>query len=218
MRQFLLVASMVGLFIYVGFASQSDLVSAAAVAPGKPETMQGLRTALDATGARMERVLITGWVRVPGPQAQDRVSNTLGWSGNKTPKDETRELKLLDRDGKQYLSLRWVLTGGALREWQTRQAEARKALTQAGANLVFTVQVEGVAGSGDATLLANRALNALGATSRQPWSSAPAASVAGWTAQLPPSAFSVNVQAAVRREAGGRTRVWIAWPALQQEY
>ena len=69
------------------------------------------------------------------------------------------------------------------------------------------------------TELAGKAMGALAATDRQPWSDMLAASVAGRTTHLPPGPFGVNVQVAVRRDpARGTTRVWVAWPALLQEY
>jgi hypothetical protein len=63
------------------------------------------------------------------------------------------------------------------------------------------------------------ALDALQATGRQPWGDPRAASIAAQTPLLPGSGFGVNVQVAARRDpAGKRTRVWLAWPTLQQEY
>jgi hypothetical protein len=223
MRQLLLIASLVGLFMYTGFVveygtgiptSSATSVGAVSSAP----SLAALEDALAATGAGLDRVVITGWVRASQSGARDQVAKALGWK-EKAPSGETQELKLVRRDGVDYLALRWVLTGSARASWQAKQGKVREVLGAAGADLNYTVQLEGATERTDFAGAGAGAMEILDARDRQPWSDAHAVSIAGRTGRLPASAFGVNVQVAVRRNADqGGSRVWVAWPALQQEY
>jgi hypothetical protein len=211
-RQLLLIASLVGLFMYTGFAVEYD-PSVAGVAR--------LEEAMSATGAALERVTISGWVRVPDQAARARAAAALAW-GEGTAPGEARELKLYQQEGSDYLALRWQLSGGAKAAWWAKYSKARQALGSLGApgaEPTVTVQLEGISERTGLMSLSTAALDALQATGRQPWGDARAASIAAQSPLLPGSTFGVNVQVAARRDpAGKRTRVWVAWPALQQEY
>ena len=212
MRQLLAILSVVGLFMYTGFALEDD----ASLAP-----VARLEEAVSATGAVLERVTVSGWVRVAGPEVRDRTAKALGWTGTTAP-GEVRELKLYRQEGVDYLALRWELSGAAKLPWRVTYSKLRHVLDQAGgpgAEPVVTVQLEGITERSEVMALSAAALDAVQATGRQPWHDARAASIAARTSLLPGSAFGVNVQVAARREpAGKRTRIWVAWPALQQEY
>lgn len=212
MRQLLLIMSLVGLFMYTGFAVENDH-SLAAVAR--------LEEAMSATGAALERVTVSGWVAVPNAAAREQVASALGWAGGTTP-GEVRELKLFHQAGGDYLALRWELSGAAKAPWRAGYTKVRQALAWAGAHgaePTVTVQLEGTTERTELMSVATSALDSLQATGRQPWGDPRAASIAAQTPLLPSSGFGVNVQVAARRDAAGkRTRVWLAWPALQQEY
>jgi hypothetical protein len=185
------------------------------VTPGRA-SLAGLATALAATGARCDEVQLTGWVSVANPSAKDRLLQALG----PARAGESRQANLREQNGQSYLVVRLVLTGKALGAWQSRVQALQKALDAVSTGTAeMTVQLGGPAPDGSLTEVAAKALGALAAVDRQPWSDTRAASVAGRTKDLPPSPFGVNVQVAVRRDAvKGQTRVWVAWPALQQEY
>lgn len=219
MRQLFLIASMVGLFMYAGFALEYESIAAPPAGGRATVSLAGLETALAATGAGLEQVTITGWVRVGAPRVREQVAADLGWAERAAPPGEMRELKVHRRDGVDYLALRWVLTGVASSDWQSGQGKVRRALAAVGVNPVVTVQLEGTTARPGLQEVGARALDALGATERQPWSDSRSASIAGRTDRLPVSAVGVNVQVAVRRVSGvDRAKVWVAWPALLQEY
>lgn len=216
MRQLLIIASVVSLFMYTGFVLQHDRAVATYASDG---SLGGLQRALDATGASLDRAVISGWVDVEDARAQAQVVGALGWKPGSEAKDEAREAAIHRRQGAQYLTLRWVLSGEAAQGWHDRQARVREALALAGKRPHVTVQLEGTTARAGLEALGHRALDAVGAVERQPWSGPRASSVAGRTDDLPPSTFGVNVQVALRQTAdAGRTRVWVAWPALLQEY
>lgn len=216
MRRFFLIASVVGLIMYAGFVLEHGSVATSAVGTSE---LAGLESALAATGASLERVTITGWVAVEASDAREQVSSALGWAGQGIPAGETRELKLHRREDGLYLAMNWRLSGGSLEIWPSRYALARRALAKVGGEPSVTVQLEGTTEQSDLLALGQQALDEVKATDREPWTGPSAASVAGRSALLPASPFGVNVQVAVRSEASGRkARVWVAWPALLQEY
>lgn len=177
-----------------------------------------LQKSLEATGAKLDEVVITGWAESRRPGDSDRVTSALGWKGA-PPNGQARSVALRDRNGRQYILVRWTLTGSAVSAWQASVQSLQKAMKLAGESPMVTVQLGGNAPSDNLTELADRALGALAATDRQPWSDLRAASVAGHSTHLPPGPFGANVQVAVRHDAAkGHTRVWVAWPALLQEY
>lgn len=242
MRQFVGVIGTIAIFMYTGFtlqhgttmsamaevapvkmwsadgATRSDVVASVSAPRAAAPDVANLQTALEAAGATLDNVVITGWVRTDRPQSKDRVVASLGWSSGKAPDGEVRESSLFVRNGQYVVSVRWVMAGQ--KNWAGRTADVRKALAKVGADPATAVQLSGaVNGAPDLVQLAGKALDALGATNRQPWSDPRAASVAGQTAMLPEGPYSVNLQVAARRDSlTGRTRVWVAWPALLQEY
>jgi len=221
-RQLVLIAGVVGVLMYGALVSQRGIPVAAApleAASGAPEQGMGaLQKGLAAAGALLDEAVITGWVELQRPQETDRVKAALGWNGMQ-PEGERRAVALRDRNGRQYIFIRWEMRGKAAAKWQAGMRHLQMALEQAVAPPTVTVQLGGPAPGADLPELADRALGALSATDRQPWSDMRAASVAGRTTQLPPGPFGVNVQVAVRHDAAtGQTRAWVAWPALLQEY
>lgn len=218
MRQLILIASVVALLMYAGFASQAagGIPVTGARVPAEP--MAALERGLEATGAKLTRVTILGWVRMERKNGADDVRKALGWTGA-APQGEVRDSHLSTRDGAQYLSVRWELPGDSSDGWVFKQAAVRRALALGGKDPFLTVQLEGEVAGSQPTALTAAALNALGAVERQDWEGPSAASSAGRSAQLPPSMFGVNVQVAARQDdRTGNTRIWLAWPALQQEY
>lgn len=211
MRQFLLLASLMGLFLYVAFAVQPHEGTAASIAG-----LGGLERALQVTGAPLDHVEITGWVEVQDPSAERIATEILGPAGN----DEYREVRLHRNARKLYLVVRWVATRPNTTALQSRYLKTQGVLERVGEAPAITVQVEGKTLSGlPPTALVQRALDSLHALKRQPWGEGSSASGAGWSEDLPASPLEVNVQVAVRQEAfGGPSRVWIAWPALNNEY
>lgn len=219
MRQLLLIASVVGLFMYAGFAIQFGAVPVAHGEFTTEGSLSGLQRALRATGAELDRVVITGWVPVAGPQSREQVAVALGWKDGQIPADEFRELSLHKRDGQTYLSARWEMTGTTTATWAASQGALRRTLSRVGSGGNVTVQLQGVTNRTDSLAAANQALDAVRGQHRQEWTDSLAASVSGQSTDLPPSPFGVNIQAALRRDASaGVTRVWVAWPALLQDY
>lgn len=216
MRRLFLIASVVGLFMYAGFVLEHGSVATTAT---DSSGLAGLGHALGATGATLERVTITGWVTVEASEAREQLLSALGWAGHGTPAGEIRELKLHRRADGLYLALSWSLSGESAVAWPSRQALVKRALSRVGDEPSLTVQLEGSTEQSDLLSLAQRALDEVKATDREPWTGPSAASVAGRSKLLPASPFGVNVQVALRSEPSGRkARVWVAWPALVQEY
>lgn len=218
MRQLILIAGIVAILMYGAAVGQKGIPALAApheVGARVPsQSLAALQRSLEAAGAPLTQAVITGWAEVQGPGDKDRVEAALGWKGS-APEGETRTVSIRAIEGHSYATVRWVLSGKAAARWQV----AAKAVQAGLASAKVTVQLEGVTESEGLTELAGKALGAVGATDRQPWSDLRAASVAGRTTQLPPGPFGVNIQVAVRRDAAReQTRVWVAWPALLQEY
>jgi hypothetical protein len=220
MRQFGVIASIVALFMYAGFAIQGGVPAMTGSQGAQAATsIMPLQHALEATGATTDTAVITGWVEVDRPQARDRVAAALNWNDGKAPVGETRDANLRTQDGRYIVTVRWTLTGLAARSWNEKLRAARAALSLAGADPRMTVQLGGTTSGEDLPDVAGKALDAVAATGRQPWSDMRAASVAGITAQLPASSFGINIQVAVRHDAlTNQDKVWVAWPALLQEY
>lgn len=217
----MLIASLVGLFMYAGFVvTHGD--GAVTVSGARSGSVASLQLAMDAAGAKTDQAVITGWVPTGQLNAAGIVRNALGWTGQQTPAAEARDVKLLSRNGTTYVSVRWAFTRPQDQRWAEAQEKVSRALFQVGDGARVTVQLEGTAAQAELSGLreiANKAVDALDTTGRQPWSEGRSASVAGQSAWLPKSPFGVNVQVAVRQEAGAQgARVWVAWPALQQEY
>lgn len=222
MRQLLTIACVVALLMYAGFASVYGHRSEVVVPVLQTVETVGLlplSNALEASGARLEEAVIAARVEVAEPADREKAVAALGWAG-KTPKGETRLAQVQGRDGRHLLLVRWTLSGPAATTWETHAREVREVLAQYGSSPLLTVQLGGRrAPAEDLTKVAAQALDALRATARQPWSDGRAASLAGRTAMLPSSPLGVNVQAAARKDqATGQVRVWVAWPALLQEY
>jgi hypothetical protein len=220
MRQLAIIATIVAMFMYAGFAIQGGVPATTGMRGGQAAGGMGaLQRALEATGAHLGSAVLTGWVQTDRPQARDRVMAALGWSGSTAPAGESREIQLRTQGGHYIVTVRWSLSSQAARLWQARTKITQEALSLAGATPHMTVQLEGTTSGGELPATAERALDALAATQRQPWSDLRAASVAGKTFDLPPSTFGVNIQVAVRHDAlTGLDHVWVAWPALLQEY
>jgi hypothetical protein len=221
LRSLVLIAGIVGVLLYTAVVSQRGLPAFAAphetvVQSPSADGLKALETGLAATGARLEEVKLIGWGRVREPGARDRVVATLG---ARPAEGESRVVSVRDKDGHQYVTVQWTLTGKAATHWAASLRALQKALEQNAHAPSVSVQLGGTTAGEDLTDLTDRALGALRATDRQPWSDPRAASVAGRTTHLPPGPFGVNVQVAVRTDpATGMTRVWVAWPALMQEY
>ncbi len=219
MRQLLLIASVVGLIMYAGFASQNGSVQAVVHSATGAPSLGALQRCFDATGGALQKVQITGWVEAESKDALSLVNDRLGWTPGLNVPQELREARLHDRDGHQFVAVRWILTGTAAATWQSSYNRLDQTLGAVGKGQAITVQLEGTTPKKHPLALATRALDAVGAVERQPWSDAFAASIAGRSAQLPSGPFGVNVQVATRQEsAANQIRVWVAWPALQQEY
>lgn len=212
MRQLVLIGSLVATLLYTGAATEYGQVN------GSPATgMVGLNDALRATGATPERITITGWIEVPDAQVEQQVRTALAWT-QQTPA-ETRELRTLARNEAYYLTLRWVFAGGPAHQWEERFTLVRRVLSRPGGEPVLTVQLEGTTGRTQPARLVRSALDVVNATGRQPWAGPGSASLAGWTPGLPAGPYPTNIQVAARTDSQtGRTHVWAAWPALQQEY
>ncbi|HLN64513.1 MAG TPA: hypothetical protein VK464_23570 [Symbiobacteriaceae bacterium] len=222
MRQLLTIACLVALLMYAGFASLYGKRTEAVVPVIETSAAAGLQplsSALEASGAKLEEAVIAARVEVAEPADREKVVAALGWSG-KTPKDETRLAQVQARDGRHLLLVRWTLRGVAANNWEARAREVSEILAHYGSTPLLTVQLGGRrAPTDDLTQVPAKALDALRATSRQPWADGRAASLAGRTKMLPASPLGVNVQAAARKDqASGQVRVWVAWPALLQEY
>ncbi|HWI51086.1 MAG TPA: YwmB family TATA-box binding protein [Symbiobacteriaceae bacterium] len=222
MRRFVLIAGLVAIFMYGALVSQRGVPVAAApyavAAKAPAQALGALQKGLEATGAGLSEVVITAWAEIAHPGDRDKVAKALGWAGV-PPEGETRNVAARERNGRYYVTARWTLSGKAVSDWQTAAKTLQEGLERSTTAPSVTVQVGGVIQGDGLTEVANKALDALGATERQPWNDMRAASVAGRTTLLPPGPFGVNVQVAVRRDAArGETRVWVAWPALLQEY
>lgn len=216
MQRLILIASVVALFMYAGFVLEHGSVATTAT---ERTGLAVMERALEATGASLERVLITGWVQVEEAGARELVSASLGWAGKGIPAGETREVKLHRREDGLYLSLLWSMGSGSAEAWPARHASVQRALDKVGSSPRVTVQVEGTTEQSDLLTLGQRALDELRGTDREPWTGPSAASVAGRSPLLPASPFGVNVQVALRKEPSGqKARVWVGWPALLQEY
>jgi hypothetical protein len=219
MRRLIFIASLVGLFMYVGFAAQPNALSATELNEAKPLQLTGLHYAFEAAGGKLEQATITAWSEVTDASVQQRAAKLLGWREGDAPEGESRSLIIHRKAGVPHLSLRWVLTGRAAERWSARAALVNRAMLLTGPNPSLTVQLEGVTEKADLLGLGTKGMDALGAKGRQVWSSPAAVSIAGRSVQLPPSAFGVNVQIAVRTDSvTKRNRLWVAWPALLQEY
>lgn len=216
MRQLLLIAMLVSLVMYAGFVSQQGTsVAAATQAQG---VLGPLQTALTNTGATLDRAQMTGWVQVKSPDVLTKVKEKLGWN-RAVGSTELREAKVHFREQKYYLAVHWVIKGESASRWHDGYERLASALTGVGINPAITVQLEGKSPKARPLDQANQAMAVLRAGDRQSWSDSYAASISGRTAALPPGPFGVNLQVAVRRvDADQGTRVWVAWPALQQEY
>lgn len=216
MRQLFLISTLVALVMYAGFVSKNGTPVASATYP--PGVLSPLQGALGATGATLEKVQMTGWVQVKSPDVLAKVKEDLGWNRSGGA-GGFREAKLHLKEGTYYLAIQWVLKGPAVLAWHSDYARLDQVLTKVGVHPAITVQLEGLSPRTSPLEMVDRAMAALRAGDRQPWSDAFAASVSGRTTLLPPGPFGVNVQAAVRRDSAGKgARVWVAWPALQQEY
>lgn len=222
MRLFVLIAGVVSLLMYGAAVSQKGVPGAAqpfAVASkASVGGLDALKIGLAATGASVDEAVVIGWGEVRAASDRDKIAQALGWHGS-PPEGESRTLALREQNDKLYVTVRWTLSGKAIGRWQQSAVTVERALKPSALVTSVAVQVSGVTAEDGLPELSGKALDALAATDRQPWSDQQAASVAGRTTQLPPGPFGVNVQVAVRRDAGkDNTRVWIAWPALLQEY
>jgi len=222
MRRFVLIAGLVSIFMYGALVSQRGVPVAAApfagAAKAPAQSLGALQRSLEATSASLSEAVITGWAEIADPGDCNKVAVALGWTGA-PPEGESWNVATRERNGRYYITARWTLSGQAVSRWQAAVKSLQEGLEHSTRAPSVTVQVGGVAQGDDLTGVASKALGALGATDRQPWSDTRAASVAGRTTLLPPGPFGVNVQVAVRRDAArDETRVWVAWPALLQEY
>lgn len=220
MRSLVLIAGVVGVLLYAAAVSQKGMPAFAAPhetpVQAPAQGLEALVTGLEATGAGLEEAKLTGWAEVRAPGDRDRVINALGAV---VAERENRTVSVREQDGHQYVTVQWSLAGKAASQWAARLRVLQKVLQQIGQAPSVSVQLSGTTAGDNLTDLTDRALGALRATDRQPWSDPRAASVAGRTTHLPPGPFGVNVQVAVRKDpAKGTTRVWVAWPALMQEY
>jgi hypothetical protein len=214
-KRFFLVAVLTGLIIcavsvLVRIPFGAKLRSNGGIGP--------LHELLRETGADLQQVVIAGWVRAARPDARTLVVDDLAWDGT-PPAGETRIVTLRHYGDEEYVTLRWTLTGRAISDWERRSAQAMQALARAGGPPRLTVQLEGQTAVTDLLGQADRALRRFGASDHETWSDSFAASVVAYTSKLPPSPFGPNVQIAFRRVEGTeKARVWVAWPALMQEY
>jgi len=216
MHKLVRIAGLVAGLCYAGAATQYGAVLGAVSTP--QPTLNGLADALRATGASLEQVTITGWFELPDPSVERRVTTAL--EATPTRPGEKRQLRTVVRGGSRSLSVDWSLAGAATGDWATWCADVRRTLSLVGSGQMITVQLEGTTvQSVDMFRMVQSALDAVGATQRQPWAGSRAASIAAHTGRLPAGPYPTNIQAAARRDSNtGRTRVWVAWPALQQEY
>ena len=222
MRSFVSTVGVIGLILYGLVVTGAGGGSAAGRADAAGADLTRLEEALEATGARVETVRVAGWVEVRDSKALAAGRQRLEAARSQ---GDTVQLQTPKRGESQYLTVSWTVTGQAARQrWQAVAATVRGALAAAGANPMVTVQLEGtVPGAGadhpDPEGVVEQALEALSVTGRQAWREEASSSIAARTIWLPPSPLGVNVQAAARRDSEtGRLRVWVAWPALIQEY
>lgn len=209
----------IGLVLYGLVATGSGAAPATGRAQVAGSEWAPLETALEATGAHVERVRVAGWVEVHDSQAINTGRKRLD---SVRVSGESVQVQTPKRGSSQYMSVSWLIEGPAARQrWQTVASAVREALAEAGATPMVTVQLEGVAPTKRAApeTVVEQALEPLSVTGRQVWHADASASIAARTIWLPASPLGVNVQAAARRESEtGRLRVWVAWPALIQEY
>lgn len=207
----MLLSSFVGLFLYVGAVLQGPLVTA-----NPSESFATLQVALRTAGASVDKVTLLGLAPVGEGQAAERLKQELAELARTAGRLDSRSIS---GNGPPRLAISWILQGEEAQDWKQRLDSLQGVLARAGAQLM-TVQLEGERPSRmEPERLAAQALDSLRATSRQPWSDNRAASAAGSTLLLPPGIRGVNVQAAARTKADGSgVKVWVAWPALQQEY
>lgn len=222
MRQLLLIASLVALFMYAGFVSLQGMSVPTAEPLPRPSAsarhLVALERALEATGAPLGEALITGWVQTDQKNVKDGVMAALRRPSH-WPKAEAARVERSVRNGKQFLTVNWRLQGDAAHHWDEALRLVQETLAGLGAEPVTAVQVSGRVPAGDPSALVKRALDTVGATNRQPWSDPHSASAAGRSPYLPASPLGVNVQVAARHDAAtGHVTVWVAWPALNQEY
>lgn len=217
MKQFLLAVSIVGLLLYAGLVIQQETVSTQG--KGLSGDYGTLQEVLEATGAELDEAIIAGSVPVLDPSVEDQVKAALGWTVSDAFKGERREIQTQERDGHYYVTVRWTLSGTVAASWASKPQHVYSSLAEVGESPSVTVQLEGRTSLASDVLLVNRALDTVNATGRQPWQGALSASVAARSSHLPDSPLGVNVQVAMREDQEGEgARVWVAWPALLQDY
>jgi len=206
------------LFFYSFYVGQAGTTPAQVTANVRQSELGALESALQFAGGRLTKVVITGWIEIAGTADLQRVEESLGWRQGQRQPMETRELQVVPRQGRLFLTLTWTMNGGALHNWEERSRLVQLAMRHHEKAPYITVQLEGERKSADPDWLTEVVSSALQGSSQQRWRDERAASVAGHSPLLPPSALSVNYQTAARRMSDGMVKVWVGWPALNQEY
>jgi hypothetical protein len=180
--------------------------------------MAGLQQGLERMGGSLEAVVFSLEAPVSDRGLPDRLRERMGWT-IAPHQGEERILEVQREQGRNSLILHWRLTGSRASHWVENHAALTRVLTTEGVTTPVNVQLEGEAARPAVSLLdlANSALDVLGASERQPWTSDRSASVAGHSSRLPAGPHGVNVQAASRQTAQG-VRLLVAWPALGSDY
>ena len=209
-----LLVALLCLALYAGFALNHPRERPAP----RPEVgVAALDRAVLAARGTLESAMLVVNEPVSDPDLAGRVAARLGWGATPAAGEE-RTVAMGEELGGPVLRLNWRLTGSAAAGWAERYAALRAALAAEGVWPPIQVELAGrSAEPGGPLELAHGSLDGVAAASRQPWSDERSASVAGWSPLLPPGPYEVNVQVAVRRQAGG-SRFWIGWPAVRSDY
>ncbi|MDF2626272.1 MAG: hypothetical protein K0R39_103, partial [Symbiobacteriaceae bacterium] len=171
MRSLVLIAGVVGILLYGAAVSQKGLPALAAphetAVQAPSQGLEALAKGLAATGAGLEEATLTGWGEVQAPEDRAAVAAALGAVPGE---GESRTVAVRDQNGRHYVTVRWTLTGKPAEKWVARLHTMQKALNQTAESPSVSVQLSGTtAGNRNLTDLTDGALDALGATERQPW-------------------------------------------------
>ncbi len=212
------LSSVMALLFYSFYVGEAGGTSAHGATILRKSELGALETALQAAGGRLTKVVVNGWIEVAGPADMERIRESLGWNQTKPYPTETRESGIVPRQGRLFLALTWKMDEAGLYTWEERAQSVRSAMRTNGREPEITVQLEGERTVSDPDRLTEIVSVALRGHSQQRWRDDRASSIAGQSPLLPPSAMGVNYQVAARLLDDQVVRIWVAWPALNQEY
>jgi hypothetical protein len=214
----MLLSSAMALLFYSIYVGEAGGIPAHGAAITRQSELGALETALQSAGGRLTEVVIKGWIEVAGSADMERVKESMGWDGSISGSTETRELRIVPGQGRLFLALTWRMNGTALHDWEEGFQSVRSAMQGSGREPYLTVQLAGERKLSNPDRLTETVSAALQGIDPQRWRDERASSVAGLSPLLPPSTMGVNYQVASRRLSDGVVKIWVAWPALDQEY